>query len=94
MKLNGFLRRYVAAMLLLAAVASLLAASVLLLISVYLLGAELLWPGELHHFCPPANSSVHCGSRWWLPMVGSLLLILVGNVLWPRGVKAWRNLEG
>ena len=91
MKLNGFLRRYVAAMLLLGAVASLLAASVLLLISVYLLGAELLWPGELHAFCPPAKSSAQCASRWWAPMVGSLVLILMGSVLWPMGIRKWRE---
>jgi hypothetical protein len=90
MKLKGFLSRYVAAVLLLVAVASLLAASVLLLVSVYLLGAELLRSGELYPFCPPGNSSVHCASRWRPPMVGGLLLILVGSVLWPMGIRRWR----
>ncbi len=91
MKLKGFLRRHFAIALLLAALALWVAASVLLLISVYLLGAELLWPGELHAFCPPAKSSAQCASRWWAPMVGSLVLILMGSVLWPMGIRKWRE---
>lgn len=91
MKLKGFIHRNFAAMLLLVAVASLLAASVLLFISVYLLGVELLWPGELHAFCQPGNSSAHCASRWWPPMIAGLVLILVGSVLWPMGIRKWRN---
>lgn len=91
MKLKGFIQRYLAAMLLLAAALSLLLASVLLLISVYLLGAEMLFPGELHAFCPLGDSSIHCASRWWSPMVGGLVLMLAGCVLWPLGVMRWRN---
>lgn len=93
MKLNAALERYIAVLLLLVAVAALLAASVLILVAVYLLGMELLGQGNAHRFCPASNSTVNCTSRWWAPMVGSLVLILMGSVLWPIGVRKLRKNE-
>lgn len=91
MKLKTLMQKYRALMLLLIATAAFLAASVLLLVSVYLLGVEVIGRGELQAFCPLGNSTIHCASRWWAPMVGGLVLILVGSVLWPMGVRRWRE---
>jgi hypothetical protein len=87
MKLKELLRKYLAAALLLAAAISLFAASILLLVSVYLLVMELLGPGGAHAFCTATN----CPNRWWAPMVGSLVLMLISGVLWPIGVRKWRE---
>lgn len=88
MKLKALLHKYLAAILLLTAVAALLAAAVLLLVAVYLLVMELLGQSEPQAFCSVA---AHCASRWWAPMVGSLVLMLVSGVLWPIGVRKWRE---
>jgi hypothetical protein len=88
MKVKDLFRKYLAVALLLAAVVSLFTASILLLVSIYLLVMELFGQGELQAFC---SAPTNCHSRWWAPMVSSLVLMLVSGVLWPMGVRKWRE---